>query len=153
MGTFFCTNQFPMAFCSVGTATWDLLSELRKKRKDPEVAQQLLGDMENLLQDQFVQSSILQRLTSDGLSDKVIAPEYLVGDSRCRTWLRRILWPHVRPQTVSEYTETVGTRALKSNCIYPCFMAYLRFSILALKVSHPPLIYKSQSRDSLLDAC
>ena len=49
MGTFFRTNQFPMTPCFVGTATWDLLSELRKKRKDPEVAQQLLGDMENLL--------------------------------------------------------------------------------------------------------
>lgn len=34
----------------------------------------------------------------------------------CCTWSRRALWPHVRPQTASEYTETLEIRALKSNC-------------------------------------
>ena len=120
------------------------------------------------------------------------------------TWSRRALWPHVRPQTALEYTETLEIRSLKSNCfgaektincykepqkmpktslgtigqqkradckeaeelpldqsqdislcqdtilgflqrylsdIYQCFGAYLRFSIFALKVSHPPLKY------------
>lgn len=54
MGTFFRPNMFPMASCSCWKSTLDLLSELREKRKDPEGAQQLPGDMEDLLQGQFV---------------------------------------------------------------------------------------------------
>lgn len=56
-----------------------LLDTVGEKLKDPEVAQQLLGwDMEDLLQDQFVQSQLMQMLKSDdGLARQLFQSAYV----------------------------------------------------------------------------
>lgn len=56
-----------------------LLDTVGEKLKDPEVAQQLLGwDMEELLQDQFVQSPLMQMLKSDdGLARQLFQSAYV----------------------------------------------------------------------------
>ena len=56
-----------------------LLDTVGEKLKDPEVAQQLLGwDMEDLLQDQFVQSQLMQILKSDdGLARQLFQSAYV----------------------------------------------------------------------------
>ena len=56
-----------------------LLDTVGEKLKDPEVAQQLLGwDMEDLLQDQFVQSPLIQMLKSDdGLARQLFQSAYV----------------------------------------------------------------------------
>lgn len=56
-----------------------LLDTVGEKLGDPEVAQQLLGwDMEDLLQDQFVQSQLMQMLKSDdGLARQLFQSAYV----------------------------------------------------------------------------